>query len=84
MSSSWRVAHPFASVLPTIDLSTSGMIPLGQLMLWLVCFGFGFGFELAGAPSFAPSAKGGELLTFLLVGVLKFPSMPTGLERRYG
>jgi hypothetical protein len=36
------------------------MIPLGQLILWLICFafGFGFGFEFEGAALFALLAKG--------------------------
>jgi hypothetical protein len=54
------VAKPFASVPPTIDLTTSGIIPLGHLILWLICFGFasGSGFEFTGAALFAPLAKG--------------------------
>jgi hypothetical protein len=32
------------------------MMPLGQLILWLICFGLAL--ELAGAASFAPFAKG--------------------------
>jgi hypothetical protein len=67
-----RVARPFASAFPTIDLAKTEMIPLGQFILW-VCLACGFAFvfdflfvpelafEFAGAPSFAGFAKGGCL-----------------------
>jgi hypothetical protein len=57
-SVSGRVARLFSSVLPTIDLSVDGMIPLGQFILWFFClacdfvFVFEFVFEFAGAPFF--------------------------------
>jgi hypothetical protein len=50
------------------------MIPLGQLILWLICFAcdfvFEFVFEFAGAPAFAVFAKAGLPLT-LPVPVVK-------------
>lgn len=43
------MADPFVSALPTIDLSTSGMTPLVQRILWLICLAVGLEFEFAGA-----------------------------------
>jgi hypothetical protein len=41
------VARPFVSVPPSIDPLTDGMIPLWQLILWLICLAFGFCLNLS-------------------------------------
>ena len=49
------------------------MIPLGQLILWFICFGFAFGFEFefSGAALFALLAKGAvfDVPLFVVAGL---------------